>query len=180
MALKIDEVEKLLLEGKTLQQVADIYGCSRENVRQFRCKYLKHLSRYNSGKGLIVKEKQNEKLEHFRTNYGRDQWYLDEIGRAQNQSFRRKKQNVKHTGWEFTITKDDLEWPTHCPILGIELDWLGDYVRENSPSYDRIDSTKGYIPGNVIICSWRANRIKNNGSSEEHYKIAKWLESKGL
>ena len=180
MALKKDEVERLLLEGKTLQQVADIYGCSRENVRQFRCRYLQHLSKHNSGKAVEVRNAQTKKLNSFKERHGREQWYLDEVGRAQSLAFIRKRQNTKKSKWEFTITKNDLEWPTHCPVLGLELDWLSDYVKENSPSFDRIDCTKGYIPGNVIICSWRANRIKNNGSSEEHYKIAKWLESKGL
>jgi hypothetical protein len=180
MALEKNEVERLLLEGKTLQQIADIYGCTREWVRQFKVKNLKHLSRYNSGKSVQVREAQAKKSKEFRSKYGRENWYLDELGRAQSLAFIRKRQNTKYTGWEFTITKDDIEWPSHCPILGIELDWFSDYRQDNSPSFDRIDCTKGYVPGNVIICSWRANRIKNNGSSEEHYKIAKWLESKGL
>ena len=177
MDTKKDEVEALLLAGRTLQEVADKYGCSRENIRQFRNRYLKHLNRKNSGKSLVARAKQEARLAHIKETYGREQWFLDEIGRAQNDAFRRKKQNVKQSKWEFTITKNDLEWPTHCPILGIELDWLADARLENSPSFDRIDCTKGYVKGNVVIISWRANRIKNNGTAEEHYKIAKWLES---
>lgn len=180
MALEKDEVEKLLLEGKTLQEIADLFGCTREYVRQFRSKYLKHLNKKNSGKSVVVQQKQQQHLQYLKEKYGREQWYLDEITRAQNFSFRRKRQNAKNKHWEFTLTKEDLEWPTHCPILGIELDWFADGRSENSPSFDRIDTTKGYVPGNVIICSWRANRIKNNGTAEEHYKIAKWLESKGI
>lgn len=176
MALEKNVVEKLLTEGKTLQQVADLSGCSREYVRQFRNKYLKHLNRKNSGKSLAVKEKQQQHLQYLKDTYGREQWYLDELARAQHSIFVRKRQNAKRTKWGFTLKFTDVEWPTHCPILGLELDYFSDYVSESSPSFDRIDPTKGYIPGNVIILSWRANRIKNNGTAEEHYKIAKWLE----
>jgi hypothetical protein len=32
------------------------------------------------------------------------------------------------------------------------------------------------VKGNVEVMSWRANRIKNNGTPEEHRKIANYLE----
>ena len=92
--------------------------------------------------------------------------------------FSRKKQNCASTRHAFTIEFEDLEWPTHCPILGLELDYYGisGKKNENSVSFDRIDSSKGYIPGNVQIVSWRANRIKNDGTAEEHRKIADYLD----
>ena len=36
-----------------------------------------------------------------------------------------------------------------------------------SKSIDRIDSAKGYTKDNVIICSWRANRLLSDGSLSE-------------
>ncbi len=67
--------------------------------------------------------------------------------------------------------------PTHCPILGIELDYaVSKSPSDNSPSLDRLDHSKGYVKGNVVLCSVRANRIKNNGSVEEHRKIADFME----
>lgn len=68
-------------------------------------------------------------------------------------------------------------WPEYCPILGIKLDYETNGRQENSPSFDRLDPTKGYISGNVQIISWRANRIKNDGSAEEHQKIANYLST---
>lgn len=69
--------------------------------------------------------------------------------------------------------------PTHCPILGIELDYFhrpGGMKRSpNAASVDRTDSTKGYIPGNVAIRSARANRLKNDATAEEAYKVYKYL-----
>jgi hypothetical protein len=65
-----------------------------------------------------------------------------------------------------------------CPILGIDLSWCeqNGQVAENSPSLDRIIPSLGYIEGNIVWISTRANRIKNNGTQEEHYKIAKFME----
>lgn len=61
---------------------------------------------------------------------------------------------------------DDLVIPTHCPLLGIELDQFHPNL-DNHCSLDRIDSTKGYVRGNVMVISHRANRIKSNATAEE-------------
>ena len=70
--------------------------------------------------------------------------------------------------------------PTHCPVLGIELDYTskpnGDR-QDNSPSIDRVDSGKGYTLDNVVIMSWKANRIKNNGGWQDHQKIADFIKN---
>ena len=95
--------------------------------------------------------------------------------------FTRKKQNCKREDTLFEVNMEDLEWPTHCPVLGIELDWLGlngDWRTDASPSFDKIDPKKGYTKGNVMIISWRANRIKNDGNAEEHRKIAAYIDNK--
>ena len=41
----------------------------------------------------------------------------------------------------------------------------------NSPSIDRIDSTKGYVKGNVKIISLRANMMKNVANLQELQKF---------
>ena len=55
------------------------------------------------------------------------------------------KQRAKEKGTEFSITESDLTIPEFCPILGIPLIRVGTIATDNSPSIDRIDSTKGYI-----------------------------------
>lgn len=31
-------------------------------------------------------------------------------------------------------------------------------------SIDRVDSTKGYIPGNMVLCCWFVNKMKSNAT----------------
>ena len=40
-------------------------------------------------------------------------------------------------------------------------------------SCDRLDNTKGYEQGNVVLCCTMINKMKNNLSMEEFYKICK-------
>jgi len=42
----------------------------------------------------------------------------------------------------------------------------------NSPSLDRIDNSKGYVKGNVIVVSWRYNSLKKDGTPAELVAVA--------
>lgn len=88
--------------------------------------------------------------------------------------FRAKKADIS-----FTITASDIYYPTHCPILGLRLDYQGRGRKggaPDSPSLDRWNNTKGYVPGNVYVISWRANQIKNNATPAELRKVAAYAE----
>ena len=72
-----------------------------------------------------------------------------------------------------------------CPILGIPMQWgIGAHFGQgrngasnqsnNSKSLDRIDSTKGYLKGNVHIISWRANNLKKDATLEEMVLLGEW------
>jgi len=66
-----------------------------------------------------------------------------------------------------------------CPVLSLPLSWCaGSKIRaEDSPSLDKIDPALGYVKGNVAWVSWRANRIKNDGTALEHELIARWIHT---
>lgn len=91
------------------------------------------------------------------------------------------RHRAKLKGLEFSITREDVPVPERCPVLGIPMrSKLGEgssrCERDTSPSIDRIDSTKGYVPGNVIVVSGRANRIKTNATVAELIAVASFYE----
>lgn len=77
--------------------------------------------------------------------------------------YRQKRASAKSGGQEFTIKLEDLRavWVDVCPILGKPL-IAGDPML--GYSIDRIDSSKGYVPGNIEVISARANRMKSDAT----------------
>jgi hypothetical protein len=76
----------------------------------------------------------------------------------------------------FELTVENVTIPTHCPILGIPLSINSGKSGPNSPTLDRIIPQLGYVPGNVIVMSHRANTIKSDASVEEIRKVLDFLE----
>jgi hypothetical protein len=100
------------------------------------------------------------------------------IGRA----FSSARLRAKEKGVPFDITLKYLRsiTPDTCPVFNIVFEWgasgLGfGKFKPNSPQLDRIIPELGYVFGNVAFISHRANRIKDNGTMEEHYAIADWI-----
>ena len=87
----------------------------------------------------------------------------------------RARARAGNKGLLFEIQLEDIAIPDKCPILGIELGIAEGIAADFSPSLDRIDSTKGYTKDNIVVISYRANRIKNDSSLEEIEKLYKWL-----
>jgi hypothetical protein len=94
--------------------------------------------------------------------------------------WRRAKDRAKAHGLEFDLAVEDLAVPEKCPVLGIPLLLAAKGLRDHSASVDRIDNSLGYVKGNVVVVSWRANRIKTDATVEElglvyrFYKEKKW------
>ena len=86
-------------------------------------------------------------------------------------AFKRAKAN----GREFTIKVSDVVIPEFCPYFGLKLEFATDLQAPNSPSLDRIDNSKGYVPGNVEVISVKANRLKSALSTEEMRAFATTL-----
>ena len=86
---------------------------------------------------------------------------------------RAKRKNIY-----FDLKPSDIVIPDVCPVLGIPLDNRSpgrSGPTEDSASIDRLDNNKGYIKGNVFVISWKANKIKSNGTYEEIIKVAEWM-----
>jgi hypothetical protein len=79
-----------------------------------------------------------------------------------------------------TITEADLHWPTHCPVLGIELHYPGQFNHDPAgASFDRLDFTLGYVKGNVLVVSRRANMLRKDATPDELRAIADFYEFLG-
>lgn len=167
-----------ILNGASIDNTALKYNLSKQRVHQIFRSLYPDLPKRSFGKGKMCQGRLVQRQEEIQKYFNRDSYQdITDLQKAQSAYFTRKRENTKRTRHEWAITMADLEWPLVCPILGCELDWFADTRQENSPSIDRRDSSKGYIPGNVRIISWRANRIKNDGTAEEHEAIARYLKS---
>ena len=100
---------------------------------------------------------------NYNNNYDRIRGYI----------IRNSKYCAKRRGIEFNLKYTDFELPKYCPILGLEIEY-GAGHDGNAPQHatlDRIDNSKGYIPGNVMIISRLANAMKNEASFEQLQKF---------
>lgn len=93
-------------------------------------------------------------------------------------ALRMAKQRAIKKGMEFNLTEEDLVVPEYCPLLGIPLQTNKKGAGNDSPSIDRIDSSKGYTKDNVWIISHRANTLKNNATIEELSILVRNLHKK--
>ena len=148
---EIENIQTRLDNGETTESIGAAYGVSKQRIYQVMTKF-----------GLCTNIK-------TRKNFLRDKtikhyWF--------NHLLTRKK--ISRELRLFLL--DKVELPDVCPVLGLVLNYSGTgregFSREeNSPSIDQIVPSKGYTLDNVCIISWRANRIKNDGTPEEHFKI---------
>ena len=118
--------------------------CIRENKNRYNISKhcLNKIDEYSKFKwflkGIIQRTKNKKRLE----NYDIDLPYLKKIWESQNGI-------CPITGWNLILPKNASKWNDKC-------------LREKRASLDRIDSTKGYIKGNVRFVSVVFNYAKNN------------------
>lgn len=102
------------------------------------------------------------------------------VDKANLSRYHGAKRRAKYKGIEFTIPFEEIVWPSHCPVLGVLLDYsLGDKGSGSckvSPSLDRIIPSKGYVSGNVIVVSSFVNTVKNCATVDQLKKVAAFYE----
>lgn len=79
---------------------------------------------------------------------------------------------ARKAGVPFNLTVEDLHIPDRCPILGLELRFGVGMPTNNSPSLDKVVPSAGYVRGNCVIISNRANMLKSNATVVELQALA--------
>lgn len=163
-----NKIIELWKAGKTNKEIASILGVVPSLIVYYKKRngYVKPLRKVKSS------GKRSNRI--LLTGFDKDTLH------AATLKFHRKRENAKKAGHEFTILFEDVVWNTHCPILGVKLDYFSDKMVDESPSFDRLDNSKGYVKGNVLIISLKANRLKSNGTKEDMLKVIEFLENNGM
>lgn len=90
--------------------------------------------------------------------------------------FNSAQQRAKKRGLDFNITLEDIVIPEYCPILGIKIqNSSASGGAFDSVSLDRINSSKGYVKGNIMVVSRLANMMKSSANNEQLLTFAKWV-----
>lgn len=89
---------------------------------------------------------------------------------------------ARKKGLKFEITPEYLMsiLPRQCPVFKTKFSFVGNrWVRPMSPTIDRLDNSKGYVRGNAVVISMKANIIKNAFSTAEVAAVARWMRKMG-
>ncbi len=104
--------------------------------------------------------------------------YRETVDGTLRENLRRAKNSCKKRQLEYNI---DLNYIRNlyksqdgkCALSGVALEPFG-YYNSSTISIDRIDSTKGYIIGNIQLVCWVVNQMKNDLSIKE---LINWCNS---
>jgi hypothetical protein len=86
----------------------------------------------------------------------------------------RSKSRAKAKGIPFNLSEDDIVIPDMCPVFGKPF-ILND--REWTYSLDRIIPELGYVKGNVLIVSNKANNIKSDARPEDIIAVGTFYQN---
>ncbi len=102
------------------------------------------------------------------------EWERDYLKRKRQENpeyylWKGAKKRAKDKQLDFDIEVSDIIIPQFCPLLNIPIiHKVGKGRRcENSPSLDRLDNSLGYVKGNILVVSWRANFLKSDSQFQE-------------
>jgi hypothetical protein len=103
-------------------------------------------------------------------------------GTKQFELFHNARKRAKEDQLPFDIEIGDIVIPEYCPVLGIKLETNtgGKRMSDSSPTLDKFYPKKGYVKGNIQVISWRANRMKSDGTPEDWIKIAEWCKQEDV
>jgi hypothetical protein len=153
-----NEIKKLVEQSFTDKEISEKLNISRRRVGYIREVFnIKPFFRHNN--------------------------YKSKEDRIKGYMIRNVKYSSKRRNLDFDLDYKDITLPRYCPLLNIELNYnnqkshkilnLGNDYENLSfndisrATVDRIDNSKGYVKGNIIILSRLANAMKNEANFEQ-------------
>ena len=174
---KTKELSRFIVKSKRNNgQARWCQDCRREykknydtkNAEKIKNKFKEKKDQYNAARRQVYSDSPDEIRTRLKT------WY-DNNTRSRLYSSAKRRAKVRKL--DFDITPQDVIVPEKCPVLGIELIVGTGCSHDQSPSLDRIIPSKGYVKGNIIVVSHKANSIKNNATVEEIKKVYDFYKS---
>jgi hypothetical protein len=102
----------------------------------------------------------------------RDRYKIRRKDNLAKDFFQRIRSSAKRAGMDFNLDESDFQQlPKKCPVLGIELNYDGACHDPGLASVDRINNSRGYVRGNVVIVSYRANALKRDATLDEMRRL---------
>lgn len=134
----------------------------KEENRKYQLSYYyRHRDKMLKKRKNYVEKNKDKILKYIEDNYEK---YI----------FLKTRRAAKHRGLDFNLEESDIIIPDVCPYLGVPLTRIqGKGTQWFNASIDRIDSTKGYIKGNVQMISLLANTMKSLATQEQLITFAK-------
>jgi len=171
---------------KKMQATSEEIVVQEQNKICNGCKIKKPLGEFWESKGTQCKACVKLKGWYIRTKEKQNKKYHERTKTLKGQKgliLERCKARATKKGLEFNLEIQDIKIPKYCPILGIKLQFnnLGKKgAKANSPSIDRIDNSKGYVKGNIMIISNKANSLKSDMDVRDLERMIKYMKGEKL
>jgi hypothetical protein len=163
-----------------------IRGYNRKNYQRHKPARLRAVNEYRQAHPEKVKEYGARNWEKHGARYRQERkdrraaayaedpksaWYLE--------TFRAARVRAKKNGLPFDLQPPRIDLPSVCPVLLIPIVYGRKGKQgpaDNSPSLDRLVPARGYVAGNLMVISNRANMLKNNAKIEELKMVIEYME----
>lgn len=118
-----------------------------------------------------------DKIRKIQKDYYHRQKVLDPKKFYAKKIWKERRRVSNRNGIPFEVSFDYImALPSEqCPVFGVPLEW--GTGSNNTASLDKIIPNKGYVIGNVVWMSLRANTLKRDASCSEIGHLYRWFNS---
>ena len=156
--------------------------CHNKYIKRWKRKNYKRLAekrrkRYVETEGLEVKQRQERRKQLFPL---RTRCQMLRNGMCCRAKSKKIKFDDKFFTVNYLIKRLTNNPNCECCHKKLDIGFKKDKkFNDNSPSMDRVNSSKGYTKNNVAILCWRCNKHKQDATSKELRQIANFMDTWG-